>query len=111
MWDVHPVSTSSWQQGPSSDREMSLSQRAREARAGLGGRRRPIRGPLGAQGASRGERTDQPFRGAQGAPWGLCRLPSGGLTMPQGQDTHSHLWGGLAVIPAHRVGSHGECLG
>ena len=37
MLDVHPVSTSSWQQGPSSDREMSLSQRAREARAGRGG--------------------------------------------------------------------------
>ena len=36
MLDVHPVSTSSWQQGPSSDREMSLSQRAREARAGRG---------------------------------------------------------------------------
>lgn len=45
-----------------------------------------------------GEWIDQPFRGAQGLPWGLCRLAQLGLTKGPGQDTHSHL-GVVLLLP------------
>lgn len=104
MLGFHPVSTGHWQQGLSSDREMSLSRCPREARAGWG-QEKAHPWSSRSSGGQQGEMTDQPFRGAQGLPWGLCRLTSWALTIPQRQDTHSHLWGDITVTPIYRVGN------
>lgn len=104
MLGFHPVSTGRWQQGLSSDREMSLSRCPQEARAGCG-QEKAHPWSSRSSGGQQGETTDQPFRGAQRLPWGLRRLTSRGLTIPQRQDTHSHLRGDVTVTPIYRVGN------